>query len=194
MTDHANRRFVTFVGFLALAGGALTVCLGAQVFGTARAHRHVFDRTVVRWWEEGGWVSFAIITAIGVVAVALGLILARAQLHRNDGRQRTPTVIFPPVAGSKGQTSLHSPALSHGVQADLRSIPDVHDAMVGLFGHYPAIEMRAVLAVGDNIDLDGLPGRVDAVLARVRATTGVRPDPVQVTLRFKSAPRQRQLA
>jgi hypothetical protein len=53
--------------------------------------------------------------------------------------------------------------------------------------------MRAVLAVGDAIDLDKLPARVDAALARMQATTGARPDPVQVTVRFKSAGRERQL-
>jgi hypothetical protein len=66
--------------------------------------------------------------------------------------------------------------------------------MVGLFGNYPLIEMRAVLAVGDSVDLEQLPARVDAVLARMETTTGARPDPVQITIRFKAAPRQRQLA
>ena len=44
--------------------------------------------------------------------------------------------------------------MSHHLEADLEAIADVHDARVGLFGRYPTIEMRAVLAVGDNIDLE----------------------------------------
>jgi hypothetical protein len=53
--------------------------------------------------------------------------------------------------------------------------------------------MRAVLAVGDSVDLDNLPAQVDAAVARMQATTGPRPDPVQITVRFKSAGRERQL-
>jgi hypothetical protein len=50
-----------------------------------------------------------------------------------------------------------------------------------------------VLTVGDQIDLDGLPGRVDEALERLKTTAGVRPDPVQVTLRFKAVAPERQL-
>ena len=53
----------------------------------------------------------------------------------------------------------------------------MHDAKVGLFGRYPTIEMRAVLAVGDSIDLDQLPAQVDAALTRLQATTGAGPTP-----------------
>jgi hypothetical protein len=193
MSDRRNRVIVAVVGLVLLVGGGLSACLGAGVFGTARSDRHVFDATVVRWWDEGGWESFAVVTAIGVIALVFGVLLAFSQLHRNDGRQRTPTVKFPPSDGARGETTLQSPALSHHLQTDLEAIPDVHDAMVGLFGPYPTIEMRAVIAVGDSIDLDRLPAQVDAVLARMQVTTGVRPDPVQITIRFKAAERERQL-
>ncbi len=193
MSDRRDRAVAAVVGFLLLVGGGLAACLGAGVFGTARSDRYVFDPTVARWWAEGGWESFAVVTAIGVVAVALGAYLALAQLQRNDGRQRTPTVTFPPSDGARGETTLRSAALSHNLEADLEAIADVHDARVGLFGRYPTIEMRAVLAVGDSIDLDNLPAQVDAALARMQATTGARPDPVQITVRFKSAGRERQL-
>ena len=193
MTDRRNRLILTVVGLLLLVGGGLAACLGAGVFGTARSDRAVFDATLIRWWDEGGWKSFAVVTAIGAVAVVLGAVLALSQIRRDDGRHRTPTVIFPPTQGVRGETRLHSPALSHHLEADLEAIPDVHDARVGLFGHYPTIEMRAVLAVGDNIDLERLPTQVDAVLARMQTTTATRPDPVQITLRFKAGDRQRQL-
>ena len=193
MTDRRNRLILTVVGLLLLVGGGLAACLGAGVFGADRSNRDVFDGTVIRWWDEGGWKSFAVVTAIGVVAVVLGAVLALSQIRRDDGRHRTPTVIFPPAEGVRGETRLHSPALSHHLEADLEAIPEVHDARVGLFGRYPTIEMRAVLAVGDNIDLERLPAQVDAVLARMQTTTATRPDPVQITLRFKAADRQRQL-
>ena len=157
MRDRSDRIVVGVLGLLLLLGGGLAACLGAGLFGAARADHHVFDSTVARWWDEGGWESFAVVTAIGVVAVALGAYLALAQVHRNDGRQRTPTVKFPQNNGAKGKTTLRSAALSHNLETDLEAIADVHDARVGLFGRYPTIEMRAILGVGDGVDLDNLP-------------------------------------
>ena len=193
MSDRRNRLILTSLGLLLVVGGTLSACLGAGVFGTDRSDQDVFDGTLIRWWNEGGWKSFAVVTAIGAVAVVLGAVLALSQIHRDDGRQRTPTVTFPPTESARGETTLRSPALSHHLEADLEAIPDVHHARVGLFGRYPTIEMRAVLVVGDNIDLDRLPTQVDAVLTRTETTTGSRPDPVQITIRFKAADRQRQL-
>jgi hypothetical protein len=60
-------------------------------------------------------------TAIGVVAVALGALLALAQLHRNDGRQRTPTVTFAPSDGARCETTLRWAALSHNLETDLEA-------------------------------------------------------------------------
>ena len=177
MSDRGDRVIVAVTGSVLLVGGGLAACLGAGVFGTARSDRYVFDGTVARWWDEGGWESFAVVTAIGVVAVVLGAYLALAQVRRNDGRQRTPTVTFPPSDGARGETTLRSAALSHNLETDLEAIADVHDAKVGLFGRYPTIEMRAVLAVGDSIDLDQLPAQVDAALTRLQATTGPGPTP-----------------
>lgn len=193
MTDRRNRVVLAVVGLLLFVGGGLSACLGAGLFGTARSNQAVFDHTVIRWWDQGGWISFALVGAVGALALVLGAFLSLSQLPRNDGRQRTPNVTFRPTEGTKGETTLRSPALSHGLEADLERIPDVDDAMVGLFGPYPTIELRAVLTVGDRVDLDQLPAAVHDVLGRMESTTGVRPDPVQVTIRFKSSDRERQL-
>jgi hypothetical protein len=193
MSDRRNRIILSFIGLLLAVGGGLSACLGAGVFGDHRSRRFVFDTTFRRWWNEGGWESFAVVGAIGLAIALVGLWLALSQLHRNDGRERTPTVTFPSAEGARGETTLQAPALSHILEADLKAIPDVKGAMVGLFGRYPDIEMRTVLDVGDDIDLDGLAGRVDEVLERMKTTAGVAPDPVQVTVRFKAADRERHL-
>ena len=86
---------------------------------------------------------------------------------------------------------MRATALSNNLETDLESIADVDKATVNLFGEYPKLEMRAVLTVGDQIDLDGLPDRVDEALERATTTAGVRPEPVQVTLRFKAADPER---
>lgn len=194
MSDRLNRCTLGLIGLLLLIGGGLSVCLGAGVFGTARSDREVFDSTVIRWWNEGGWMSFAVVVAIGVVAVVIGLMLALSQLRRNDGRHRTPNVVLPSTDGAKGETTLRSPALSHTVETDLEGIPDVQGAMVGLFGDYPRIQLRAVLDVGDHANMEDLPKRVGEVLGRIQTTTGIRPDPVQITVRFKASDRAHQLS
>ena len=193
MIDRRNRQDLTLLGLVLMAAGGVSAAVGGGVFDDRRAHQAVFDRTVVRWWEEGGWESFAVVTAIGAALVIVGAVLVGRQLHRNDNRTRTPDVGFP-QDGTRGETTLRSPALSHSLQADLETIPDVSKALVGLFGRYPTLEMRALITVGDTINLDGLPARVDEVLQRMKTTSGVRPETVRVTLRFKAAHPERQLA
>src|SRR5579871_2867008 len=95
MTDRRDRFLLTVIGLLMLVGGGLAVCLGGGVFGDDRANRRVFDDTVIRWWNEGGWMSFATVVAIGAVGAALGVWIMVAQLRRNDGRARTPTFAYP---------------------------------------------------------------------------------------------------
>lgn len=194
MSDRRNRRILGLIGLLLLAGGGLSVCLGAGVFGSRRANRAVLDPTVVRWWYDGGWISFAVVVVVGVVIAVAGVALVLSQLRRNDGKDRTPTVTFPTGEATRGATTLRTPALSHSIETDLQSIPDVHKAMVGLFGRYPDTELRAVLEIADDADLEHLPRRVDEVLDRLEDTVGRRPDPVLITVRFKSADLPRQLA
>ena len=191
--DRRNRRLVAMIGLLVAAGGAASACVGAGVFGTARSDHAVFGPTLVRWWNEGGWKSFAVVVAIGVVAVTLGLWMALPQLRRNDARPRTGTIVFADSGTHRGETTLRAPGLSRGLENDLERLPDIRKAAVGLFGAYPDIELRAVVDVPDDADLEGLPDRVDEVLERVRTTTGVRLDPIRIAVRFTSANRDRQL-
>jgi hypothetical protein len=193
MTDKRTRLLLFLIGLILLGGSGLTVCLGAGVFGTNRADRRIFDKTVVRWWAEGGWMSYAVVVAIGIAFVALGLFLMLAQLRRNDGLDRTSNFTLPQPDG-RGETALRAAALSHAIEGDLCSSSDVESAMVGLFGSYPDIEMRIVLSVTDDTHLDGLSRHVDQVVDRVHTVTGARPAPLRVTVRFTDNRRPRQLA
>jgi hypothetical protein len=190
--DRRNRGLAGLIGALVAAGGAVSACVGAGVFGSARSDHSVFGPTLVRWWNEGGWKSFAVVVATGAAATALGLWLALPQLRRNDAQTRAGTIVFVDSAG-RGQTSLRSPALSHGLETDLKRISDIRDAAVGLFGAYPHIEMRALIDVVDDADLEHLPDRVDEVLQRTRDTTGMRFDPIRIAVRFTHVNRERQL-
>jgi hypothetical protein len=190
--DRRNRASLAVLGLVLAIGGGLTAALGGGVFGTARADRDVLDATLVRWWNEGGWESFAVVAAIGVVLFFVGLWLVVGQLQRHDGRSHTPTLTFP-TNGSRGETSLRSSALAHSVQVDLERAPEITKASVGLFGPYPAVEMRAVLTVADDAELDDLTVCVDKALTRMETTAGIRPDPVQVTVQFKAVASERQV-
>jgi hypothetical protein len=96
-------------------------------------------------------------------------------------------------ATDRGETTLQAPALSHGLETDLERLPEVANAAVGLFGTYPDVELRAVIDVTDDADLNLLPDRVDNVFRRAHATTGVRLDPIHITVRFNRAHQPRQL-
>jgi hypothetical protein len=192
MSDRRNRLFMVAVALVLLVGGGLAVLQGAAVFGDQRSTAHIFSVTVVRWWREGGWMSFAVVGGIGGVAFVLGVVLVLRELRRNDGRDRTPEVRFD-VDGARGETTLRAAALSHAVEADLERLANVRSAMVGLFGHAPSVELRMLIEVGDHIDVEGLPGQVDGVLRRFRRTSGLEPTPVRITVRFAAGKRERQL-
>ncbi len=194
MNDGRNRRLLAAFGLLLAVGGGLSVCLGAGVFGSARSGRSVFDGTVIRWWNEGGWKSFAVVVAIGLAALLLGVYLVVSRLRGDDTLRRIPTVTFERLDGTQGETTLRAPALSRGIEADLQSIPEVQKATVGLFGTYPSVEMRAVLEVSDDIDLEHLPARVDEAIGRLETTIRTRPERVFMTLRFKHTGGDRRLA
>ncbi len=191
--DGRDRRRLAVIGLLLIAAGTVSAALGAGVFGASRRSQPVFNGTVIRWWNEGGWKSFAVIGAIGLLAVIVGLWLAVPQLRRNNAKSRTPTIVFPPNPNGRGETNVRGAALSHGLEQDLARLPYINKASVGLFGPYPAIELRAVLDVNDNADLDQLPDRVDEVLARMHTTTGVALDPIHIALRFSDESPERQL-
>jgi hypothetical protein len=193
MTDRANRLVVTGFGLVLLIGGGLAALQGAAVFGDHRSNTRVVTSTVVRWWREGGWMSFAVVGAIGATAIVIGAVVASKQFGRNDGRVRASTLILEHPDGTRGETTLRAPALSHNLETDLKRIPDVRDAAVGLFGQHPGLELRTVLTVGDSVDLEELPARVSEVLARMQTMTGAHPNPIQVTVRFESTPAERRL-
>ena len=191
--DRRNRRIVALIGLLVAAGATVAACVGAGVFGTPRSDHAVFGPTLLRWWNEGGWKSFAVVVAIGVVGIGLGLWLALPQLVRNDALRRTQTMLLTHPGNARGETTLQAPAVSHGLEADLERLPEVARAAVGLFGTYPDIEMRAVIDVTDDADLDHLPDRVDDIFDRVHATTGMRLHPIHISVRFSRAHQPRQL-
>ncbi len=144
---------------------------------------------------KGGGESFAVVGAIGGLAIVVGLPVVLSQRRRHDGKKRTPYIGLP-AASPRGRTTLRAPALSRAFEPDLNLKPFLTSTTLwaASSGTTQALEMRTTLTVNDHVDLDQLPQRADAALERIETTTGVRPDPVQITVRFRAADRQRQLS
>jgi hypothetical protein len=60
-------------------------------------------------------------------------------------------------------------------------------------GTAPEIELRSVLDVTDRIDLEELTSQFDEALSRFESIVGLRPGPIQVSLRFRGKQPERQL-
>jgi hypothetical protein len=153
----------------------------------------VITQANIARWDGYGAKAYAVTGAIGLLLFVLGYFLASREWRRNDGKKRTAPMTFPIKENDRGQTTLNTPSLSHALEGDLETIPNVSGVMVGLFGAAPEIELRSVLDVTDRIDLTELPKRFDEAMSRFEDTVGFRPDPVQVTLRFRGKQPERQL-
>jgi hypothetical protein len=193
MIDRRNRVVLVVLGVVLLAGGIGALLLGAGVFGQVRSNYTVVTHANLHRWDGYGAKAYAVCGAIGFAVFLIGYFFASREWRRNDGKKRTAPITFPSKEQDLGQTTLNSASLSHAFEGDLRTIPNVSGVMVGLFGMAPEIELRSVLDVTDRIDLKELPKQFDEAVGRFEATVGFRPDPIQVTLRFRGKQPQRQL-
>ncbi len=193
MSDRVNRILAALLGALLFVGGTLALLMGVGVFGDRRSQQATFDSTMLHWWNDGRKWSFVVVGVAGLIVFVFGLFLASREWRRNDGRSRTDTIRFPSEEGVRGQTTLRTPALSHSLESELSATAQVGKSLVGLFGHAPDVEMRSVLEVSDDAEISELSRAVDEVLGRMELTVGFRPDPVQVTLRFRSGSAARVL-
>jgi hypothetical protein len=193
MIDRRNRIVLTGLALVLLAGGVLALLLGTGLFGQHRSNYAVITAANLHRWDGYGAKAYAVAGAVGFVLLVIGLFFATKEWRRNDGKKRATPITFPVKDHDRGQTTLNTPSLSHALENDLKTIPNVKGAMVGLFGSAPNIELRSVLVVSDAIDLEELPKQFDLALDSFTKTVGFRPDPVQVTLRFHGSQSERHL-
>jgi hypothetical protein len=193
MIDRRNRIVLIVLGSVLLAGGVGALLLGAGVFSQSRSNYTVLTQANLHRWDGYGARAFAVAGAIGFVLFVLGYFLASKEWRRNDGKKRAAPITFPVKEHDRGQTTLNTASLSHALEGDLKTLPNVSGAMVGLFGAAPEIELRSVLDVTDRTDFEELPKQFDEAVERFKGTVGFRPDPIQVTLRFRGKQPERQL-
>ncbi len=182
MTDRTNRVMWVLIAVMltAVGGGGLSLALGA--WGHA-GPVDVVDPTVVRWWGDGGWMSFASVAFIGLVLVALGLVLVRGEL-RHQGTPRLAD--FDPCEGYqgpvRGRTMVRAAPVAAALEADLKTLRGVRRATVGLFGRAGDLEVRARLEIGDEVDLASLSDAFGEMVERFVHTSNLSPSKVEVTL------------
>jgi hypothetical protein len=189
MTERRSRAALVVFGALLLVGGLSVVAMGVKVFGAARSHRDLFTPTVVRWWRDGAWGSYAAVLALGLFAATAGVLLARAAWRPSGGRRLTPTITLSDGRttghGTTGAVTVRSAALVRSVRHDLEQLSGVERAGVQLCGVYPNLEIRAVLDVDGASDLQTLVTRVKERLARLDHTAGIKPQATRVNIRLR---------
>lgn len=191
MSDRANRVVWVLVAMLLMAAGGVGLSFSLGAWGASSAHADIITSTVVRWWQEGGWMSFASAAFIGLVVFVLGAALVRGQLTRNEGRSRLDDFELDgangPDPAHRGHTTVRAASLSHALEGDLERIPGVARALVGLFGSPRDAEIHARLRINDSVDLGHIAEEVRESLVRLRHSTGVSPSDVDITVTLVEA-------
>ncbi len=184
MTDSANRGLWLVVGLILMAMGGVGLSFSFGAWGEGAAHATIITHTVVRWWREGSWKSFAAAAFIGFAFLVLGLLLLWRELVPHQGRARLDDFVLPPAGGvpSRGETVVRAASLSHGLEGDLESIPGVERALVGLFGTTEHLAVRARLRVLDTADLEEVSRRAAEAMARMARTASLRTEDAEVTV------------
>ncbi|MGH9066275.1 MAG: hypothetical protein ACRD0J_01930 [Acidimicrobiales bacterium] len=189
MSDRANRALwiVLAVVLVAMGGVGLSFALGA--WGAGAANADIVTGTLVGWWREGSWMSFAAAAFIGLSALLAGLALCASELSGNGGRSRLGDFSLSgglsPATGpgeDRGRTVVRAASLHHGLEADLRRIPGVEGALVSLFGTPEDLEVSARLRVDEATDLDKVVVSVHQAVERLGRLASVRPGDSDVTV------------
>ena len=209
--DRANRIMWSVLGVVLLAAGVFGILVNQGLVPGIETNYTVLPEDLNdRWRDAGFWAPLLAIVA-GVVLMALGVLLLRAELRRRGGRSlpelRLPDVVSPghpstqgggadgqphadegqpgqegPAAG--GRTRIETGILARALSRDLASSRLVESASAHLIGTAAEPSVLLRLSVAPEADLSRLNGVVDGALARFAATTGVRPHLADVEVRL----------
>jgi hypothetical protein len=183
--ERVYRLLWTLIAVLLTATGALGVAAGRGYLHGIDPRSTLLPRPLLDQWRAWGtwaWVGLAV---AGLVLSWLGWRLLRASLSPGGPRALPNRLILrshdePETAGT---IRLHSPALAHATEHALTRHPAVERARVGLFGDARRPELRIRMDTGDGTDLRAVAERLPRVIEELTTTSGLRPDPVQVTVR-----------
>ncbi|MBC6457368.1 hypothetical protein [Actinomadura sp. HBU206391] len=183
--DRFNRVLWAVVGLLLTATGALGVAAGRGHLNGVDPRSPLLPRWFLdRWHAWGSW-AWAGLAVAGLILAWLGWRLLRAEL-RPGGRRSLPTdLVLEPGDGPEtaGETRLNSPALAHATENALERHAAVERALVRLLGDAEHPELRARIDTAGGTDLRAVGEHLGRTVQQLTVTSGLRPDPVDVTVR-----------
>jgi hypothetical protein len=182
VTDTANRILWTLIGLLLLAAGVglLLVHLG-RLPGVPSDSSLLSTELIESWHRADNW-NLGVLIAVGVLLFVLGLWLFIRQF-----RLRTvPSLSNLQARGEepvRWRTHINSSALVGALERDLTDGSQVAAARVVMTGRSPHPEAWVRLDLAPGVVVSDVRERVDESLDRFEATTGMRPDRIDVTVR-----------
>jgi hypothetical protein len=184
MTARTNRVLWLAVALVLMAMGGVGLSFSFGAWGQGAAHATIITHTVVGWWREGAWKSFAAAAFIGFVFLVLGFALLWRELTPHQGHARLDDflLLVPDSRVARGETVVKAASLSHGLEGDLETIPGVERALVGLFGTTERLAIRVRLRVRDSADLEEVSRQVAEAVGRMARTGSLHTDDVEVTV------------
>jgi len=189
----ANRLLWTIVGFVLLAAGVVGLLINAGRFRWVPSSTAVLPTSFTNAWNRFGFWSPLVTIVVGLLLVALGFLLLRAELRRRGARAMTPLVVRSTVrvdtpAIAIGTTRIGTGALEKALARDVARSRQVSDATAYLTGDRDHPTLRLRLAVAPGADLRRVKSDVDSALDRFAATSGLRPRLADVDVQVEPAP------
>lgn len=181
-----ERWLVSLVGLVSLAGGGMAVAVGAGWLGAFRARRPLVDPVAVDFLGAEPALYRAVVIAIGVLLLVVGLIFfvraLRPERHPDLVLERSPTQ----------RLTVTSNALTEAVNSDCAAIEGVSRARCALVGDTDNPALRLHIWLREGSDVRAVWNEIEsAVLSRARACLGVESLPTAVRVELDAAQRQR---
>jgi membrane protein implicated in regulation of membrane protease activity len=176
----ANRVLWTVLGFLLTAAGAAGLAVSLGWIGGVNSHAPLWLPRWTTWWHSHLWIAILCLTVLAIVAIVVGLGLARRQLRR----RAEPTITQlngDQVSGPAGTRTEHltirARGISRGAATDLVRYREVSEASVALTGDPRTPTMDARLEVTPRVKVATLAEHFAASKRRLAATLGSEPQP-----------------
>jgi hypothetical protein len=183
--DRFNRVLWAVIGLVLTAVGALGVAAGRGDLPGADPRSPLLPGRLLARWHSWGYWAWAALAVAGLVLAWVGWRLLRAEL-RPGGRRSLPADLVLETRDDRetaGKISLNSPALAHATANALERHAAVDHALVRLLGDARHPELRARIDTAGDTDLRVVGEHLGRTVEQLTATSGLRPDPVEVTVR-----------
>ncbi|GAA2108295.1 hypothetical protein [Actinomadura alba] len=183
--DRFNRVLWAMIGLVLAVVGAVGVAAGRGHLPGVDPRGALLPRWLLTRWHSWGWWAWAALAVAGLILAWSGWRLLRAEL-RPGGRRSLPADLVLEAGDDRetaGKVSLNSPALADATASALERHAAVEHAFVRLLGDARHPELRARIDMAGDTDLRVVGEHLGRTVEQLTATSGLRPDPVEVTVR-----------